>query len=74
MRQAIGHPGDSRGEWQVLAELCKRAGADPVVLTAPNDFTGGTQVNRGTLTLASASSLSAQTQASARSGERVGPA
>jgi autotransporter-associated beta strand protein len=27
-------------------------GANTVVLTAPNDFTGGTQVNRGTLTLA----------------------
>jgi NADH-quinone oxidoreductase subunit G len=38
LRQAIGHPGDSRAEWQVLAELCKRAGADPVVLTAPMVF------------------------------------
>lgn len=35
MRQAIGHPGDSRSEWQVLAELSKRLGDDLQLFTAP---------------------------------------
>src|SRR5262249_32303584 len=29
MRQAIGHPGDTYAEWQVLAELAKKIGLDP---------------------------------------------
>ncbi|MGK2937749.1 MAG: NADH-quinone oxidoreductase subunit NuoG [Solirubrobacteraceae bacterium] len=38
MRQAIGHPGDSRAEWQVLAELSRRVGLDQQALTAPMVF------------------------------------
>ncbi|MCD6725792.1 MAG: NADH-quinone oxidoreductase subunit NuoG [Solirubrobacteraceae bacterium] len=34
LRRAIGRQGDVRGEWQVLAELAARLGADPRVLTA----------------------------------------
>ncbi len=33
LRPAIGHPGEVRPGWQVLAELMKRAGHDPGVLT-----------------------------------------
>lgn len=39
MRQSIGHPGDSRAEWQVLTELARRVGLDLEVLTAPMVFT-----------------------------------
>ncbi|MBJ7328997.1 MAG: NADH-quinone oxidoreductase subunit NuoG [Solirubrobacteraceae bacterium] len=39
MRQAIGHPGDTHAEWQVLAELAKKIGLDPAALTAPMVFT-----------------------------------
>ncbi len=33
LRPAIARPGDVRAEWQILAELAKRLGADPQVLT-----------------------------------------
>jgi NADH-quinone oxidoreductase subunit G len=35
VRQALGHAGDVRPGWQVLAELCERAGAPTGALTAP---------------------------------------
>jgi len=35
VRQAIGHPGEMRAEWDVLAELAARCGAPLDVLTAP---------------------------------------
>jgi NADH-quinone oxidoreductase subunit G len=35
VRQAVPHLGDARANWQVLAELCARAGARLDVLTAP---------------------------------------
>jgi NADH-quinone oxidoreductase subunit G len=38
LRAAIGHPGDVRAGWQVLAELSKRIGLDLGVLTAGMAF------------------------------------
>ncbi|MDO8187412.1 NADH-quinone oxidoreductase subunit NuoG [Conexibacter sp. JD483] len=35
LRPAIGRPGSVRAEWQVLADVAKRAGHDPQVLTGP---------------------------------------
>ena len=35
LRAAIGHPGDVRAEWSVLAELARRVGLDLGVLTGP---------------------------------------
>jgi NADH-quinone oxidoreductase subunit G len=34
VRQALGHPGDSRAGWSVLAELCDRVGASTGALSA----------------------------------------
>ncbi len=33
LRRAIGRPGDTRPEWQVLSDLSRRLGADPGILT-----------------------------------------
>ncbi|HZO79646.1 MAG TPA: NADH-quinone oxidoreductase subunit NuoG [Solirubrobacteraceae bacterium] len=38
LRSAIGHPGDVRAAWWVLAELCKRVGLDTGVLTSSMAF------------------------------------
>jgi NADH-quinone oxidoreductase subunit G len=35
VRQAIGHPGDSRPAWSVLVELCERLGAGTGALSSP---------------------------------------
>jgi NADH-quinone oxidoreductase subunit G len=35
LRAAIGHPGDVRAEWSVLADLARRVGLDLGVLTGP---------------------------------------
>jgi NADH-quinone oxidoreductase subunit G len=35
LRPGIGHPGDVRPAWSVLAELCKRLGSDTGILTGP---------------------------------------
>jgi NADH-quinone oxidoreductase subunit G len=35
LRVAIGHPGDTRAEWSVLADLARRVGLDLGVLTGP---------------------------------------
>ena len=35
LRAAIGHPGDVRTEWSVLADLARRAGLDLGILTGP---------------------------------------
>ncbi|HEY1539326.1 MAG TPA: NADH-quinone oxidoreductase subunit NuoG [Solirubrobacteraceae bacterium] len=35
LRPAVARPDAVRGEWQVLADLCKRLGHDPGVLTGP---------------------------------------
>jgi NADH-quinone oxidoreductase subunit G len=35
LRRGIGHPGQVRSAWQVLAELSKRLGADTGILTGP---------------------------------------
>ena len=35
LRAAIGHPGDTRAEWSVIAELARRMGLDLGVLTGP---------------------------------------
>jgi NADH-quinone oxidoreductase subunit G len=35
LRAAIGHPGDTRAEWSVIADVAKRVGLDLGVLTGP---------------------------------------
>jgi NADH-quinone oxidoreductase subunit G len=35
LRPAIGHPGSTRSEWSVIADLARRVGLDPGVLTGP---------------------------------------
>jgi NADH-quinone oxidoreductase subunit G len=35
VRQALGHPGDSRPAWSVLVELCERLGAGTGALSSP---------------------------------------
>jgi NADH-quinone oxidoreductase subunit G len=35
LRAAIGHPGDTRAEWSVLADLARRVGLDLGILTGP---------------------------------------
>jgi NADH-quinone oxidoreductase subunit G len=35
VRQALGHPGDSRPAWSVLVELCERVGASTGALSSP---------------------------------------
>jgi NADH-quinone oxidoreductase subunit G len=35
LRPAIGHPGSTRAEWSILADLARRVGADLGVLTGP---------------------------------------
>jgi NADH-quinone oxidoreductase subunit G len=35
VRQALGHPGEARAAWRVLAELCERAGAGVDAPSAP---------------------------------------
>jgi NADH-quinone oxidoreductase subunit G len=49
LRAAIGHPGDTRAEWSVLADLARRVGLDLGVLTGQGTDAGG--VGRATAQL-----------------------